>query len=78
MMKIELLFFGQLTDKTGTSLVVLDHVPDIDTLKRSVFEMYPALQETKLMIAINNKLVAGNETIPEQARIAFMPPYSGG
>lgn len=78
MMKIELLFFGQLTDKTGTSLVMLDHVPDIDTLKRSVFEMYPALQETKLMIAINNKLVAGNEPIPEQARIAFMPPYSGG
>lgn len=78
MMKIELLFFGQLTDITGTSVVMLDHMPDTDLLKRHVFEMYPSLQQAKLMIAVNNKLVTENEVIPEGAKIAFMPPYSGG
>lgn len=78
MMKIELLFFGQLTDITGTSVVMLDHMSDTDILKRHVFEMYPSLQQAKLMIAVNNKLVTENEVIPEGAKIAFMPPYSGG
>ena len=78
MMKIELLFFGQLTDLTGTTVVMLDHIPDTDTLKHHVFDMYPSLQQAKLMIAVNNKLVTENEVIPEGAKIAFMPPYSGG
>jgi molybdopterin synthase sulfur carrier subunit len=78
MMKIELLFFGQLTDITGTTVVMLDHMLDMDTLKHHVFEMYPSLQQSKLMIAVNNKLVTENEVIPEGAKIAFMPPYSGG
>ena len=77
-MKIELLFFGQLTDLTGTTVVMLDHMPDTDTLKHHVFDMYPSLQQSKLMIAVNNKLVTENEVIPEGAKIAFMPPYSGG
>lgn len=78
MMKIELLFFGQLTDITGTTVLMLDHVPDTGTLKHHVFDMYPSLQQAKLMIAVNNKLVTENEEIPEGAKIAFMPPYSGG
>ena len=78
MMKIELLFFGQLTDLTGTTVVMLDHMPDTDALKHHVFDMYPSLQQAKLMIAVNNKLVTENEVIPEGAKIAFMPPYSGG
>ena len=77
-MKIELLFFGQLTDITGTTVVMLDHMTDTDTLKHYVFDMYPSLQQAKLMIAVNNKLVTENEVIPEGAKIAFMPPYSGG
>ena len=51
---------------------------DTDTLKHHVFDMYPSLQQAKLMIAVNNKLVTENEVIPEGAKIAFMPPYSGG
>jgi molybdopterin synthase sulfur carrier subunit len=78
MMKIELLFFGQLTDITGTTVVMLDHMSDTDTLKHHDFEMYPSLQQAKLLIAVNNKLVTENEVIPEGAKIAFMPPYSGG
>jgi molybdopterin synthase sulfur carrier subunit len=78
MMKIELLFFGQLTDITGTTVVMLDHMPNTDTLKHHVFEMYPSLQQAKLMIAVNNKLVTENVVIPDGAKIAFMPPYSGG
>jgi molybdopterin converting factor small subunit len=57
---------------------MLDHMSDTDTLKHHVFDMYPSLQQAKLMIAVNNKLVTENEVIPEGAKIAFMPPYSGG
>lgn len=77
-MEMELLYFGQLTDITGCSTQRLQHVADTDTLRLLVFAQYPGLQKVKFMIAINNKLVSGNQSIPADARIAFMPPFSGG
>ncbi len=77
-MEMELLYFGQLTDITGCASQQLSQVTDTDTLRTLLFEQYPRLQQLKFMIAINNKLVSGNEPIPAAARIALMPPFSGG
>jgi molybdopterin converting factor small subunit len=77
-MEMELLYFGQLTDITGCTSQQMSLVTDTDTLRKLLFELYPRLQQVKFMIAINNKLVSGNEPIPEDARIALMPPFSGG
>ncbi|MEN9885158.1 MAG: hypothetical protein RLZZ420_2375, partial [Bacteroidota bacterium] len=77
-MEMELMYFGQLTDITGCSTQRLPAVADTDALRQWLYAQYPALQHAKFMIAINNKLVSGNVAIPEGARIAFMPPFSGG
>jgi molybdopterin converting factor small subunit len=47
-------------------------------LKEKLFTLFPLLMESKFVIAINNKMAAENADIPEHAKIALMPPFSGG
>jgi molybdopterin synthase sulfur carrier subunit len=77
-MSIEIIFFGQLIDKTGCSKVVIDNVGTVDALNKAMQVQYPNLVNTKFVIALNNKIAFGNEVINENATLAFMPPYSGG
>ena len=77
-MKIEILFFGQLTDKTSCSSMQLENPGTIDQLKEQLFIKYPALKTSTLTIALNNQLVLEDQIIPENSIIAFMPPFSGG
>ncbi len=77
-MSIEIIFFGQLADKTGCSNLVLDNPGNIDTLTKLMKIQYPSLATAKFIIAVNNKIVLQNEPIEENAKLAFMPPFSGG
>ena len=77
-MSVEILFFGQLTDKTGCATLNMDNPGTIAVLKSELFEKFPSLKEAKFTIALNNKLTLENELIVENAKIALMPPFSGG
>ena len=77
-MKIEVQFFGQLADKTGKSSIQLEHTSNLSLLKEKLFTLFPLLKDSKFVIAINNKMAAENAAIPEHAKIALMPPFSGG
>lgn len=77
-MKIEILFFGQLIDKTGCSRMHLDNPGTIAQLKEQLFLKFPKLSSTTYTIALNNQLVLEDQTISENSTIAFMPPFSGG
>ena len=77
-MKIEISFFGQLTDKTGCSSFLMDNPGTIADFKKLVIEQYPNLSNAKFTIALNNKIALDNEVIPENAKLALMPPFSGG
>lgn len=77
-MKIEILFFGQLTDIVGCNSMLMDNPGNIAQLKAELFSKFPAMEKTKYTIALNNKLVIKDQSIPEDSTIAFMPPFSGG
>lgn len=77
-MKIEVLFFGQLTDITGSSKLVIDYVDTTDNLKKIILEKFPALSSLKFAIAVNKQIVTDNISIEKNSSIAFMPPFSGG
>jgi molybdopterin synthase sulfur carrier subunit len=74
----DILFFGQLTDLVGTSQLVMEEVGDTDTLVRLLKEKFPALANAKYMLALDNKMVTENTKIPSGAKVALMPPFSGG
>ena len=77
-MTIEVMFFGQLTDITGSSKISVENVTDTDSLKQKLFQQYPSLSAAKFRVAVDNKLINDNARIEQGAKIAFMPPFSGG
>jgi molybdopterin synthase sulfur carrier subunit len=77
-MSVQILFFGQLTDKTGCSSATIENPQTIGKLKSVVIQKYPDLATAKFTIALNNKIAFDKEVIAEDATIALMPPFSGG
>lgn len=77
-MKTTVLFFGQLTDISGYASLEMAHQETVAMLKKNLYEKYPLLKGSKHIIAVNNKMVVEDEIIPENAIVAFMPPFSGG
>lgn len=77
-MTIEVLFFGQLTDITGCSSLTMENPGVVIELKKQVLSRYPALSQSKFVIAVNNKMSNEDELITDNSKIAFMPPFSGG
>ena len=77
-MQIEILFFGQLTDKTGCDQILIDNPGSIRQLKELLHTQFPNLIHAKYTVALNNKIALEEETIPENAKLALMPPFSGG
>ncbi len=78
MKRIEIRFFGQLADLTKSDAIFLDDLADTDLVKERVLELYPSLQQTTFMMALNNEIVHEKIIISENSIIAFMPPFSGG
>lgn len=77
-MQIEVLFFGQLTDKVGCSKTMINNPGTIAAFKKAIVETYPLLKQSKYTITLNNKIAVDSELIQEQDTIALMPPFSGG
>ena len=77
-MEIEVQFFGQLIDKTGKSSIQLEHTESLVQLKAILVKEFPLLKDSKFVIAVNNKMATDETVIPEHAKIALMPPFSGG
>lgn len=75
---IEVIFFGQLTDATGESSVMVEEVANTDMLINLMKLRYPSLESSKYMVAVNNTMVTENTILTPGSKVAFMPPFSGG
>ena len=75
---MEVLFFGQVTDITNSSSLLVETCEDLDVLKYLLFNQFPNLADAKLLIAVDNKIVHENISLNENSKISFMSPYSGG
>ena len=80
----KLLYFGRLSDITGTTEEVIDLPGSVETagdLRSWLdirFEAGGALLEPTVRIAINSEISFDTDAISETAEIAFMPPVGGG
>ncbi len=76
--KINLLSFGQLTDITGQSTWQMEDITDTEQLKKILIEKYPALANSKHLIAVNMEVILGNIKLNPGDVVALLPPFSGG
>ncbi len=75
---IDIIAFGMASRIVGNGHLSLPHVGDTDTLRKVLLERFPALAEVPYILAVNQEIISGNQSIPPGAEIAIMPPYSGG
>jgi molybdopterin synthase sulfur carrier subunit len=79
-MKLNLLFFGILTDATGVTTFFLD-APVFDTvatLDTFVQNKYPRLKNHSYKIAVNQKIIPLSHLLRDGDEVAFLPPFAGG
>ena len=76
-MSIRIILFGQLADIAGNSVFVND-VTDTDGLISVLHKTYPALAESKYVIAVNKEVITSNTLLNENNEVALLPPFSGG
>lgn len=70
--------FGMVAEKIGETEMTLNHTGDSTELLDALLIKFPELKTVKFTLAINKKIVNGNQEIPENAEIALLPPFSGG
>ena len=81
-MKIQVLAFATASDLLGAerSEIEIADGSTVASLKRELESRHPELGELwhRLAVAINGEIAPDQETIPEGAEIAILPPVSGG
>jgi len=77
-MKIQVLFFGSLTDSTLVAEQLIDSVQDTDELKQVLIQQYPSLKMAKFIVALNQQMIQENTLLKNGDIVALMPPFSGG
>jgi molybdopterin synthase sulfur carrier subunit len=77
-MKVKVLFFGVLTDITGTSFKQYSEVKDISDLKHRIIDDFPQVVHYDYRISLNNELIYNNPELKDDDEVALLPPFAGG
>jgi sulfur-carrier protein len=76
-MGLHIILFGRLADIAGSSVIV-NAVADTDSLISALHKTYPALAESKYVIAVDKRVITSNTLLSENSVVALLPPLSGG
>ena len=76
-MSIKVILFGKLSEIAGSSVSVND-VADTDGLINALHKNYPALANTKYVIAVDKQVIKQNTSLNNNSTVALLPPFSGG
>lgn len=77
-MEVTVLFFGSLTEITGTSRMRIPEVTDTDQLDQVLKDRFPALEQLTYRMAVNRKVIGETTLLTAETEIALLPPFSGG
>ena len=77
-MPVQILFFGSLTDITGTASLEMEAVAGTAELTKQLHLQFPALAFAKYTMAVNKEMVTADTPLTPGSTIALLPPFSGG
>ncbi|MBC8946473.1 MULTISPECIES: molybdopterin synthase sulfur carrier subunit [Xenorhabdus] len=80
---IKVLFFAQIRELVGTDyLEVSSEYPTVAHLRQALLEKGErwklALEESKLLVAVNQSFVHAEHPLRDGDEVAFFPPVTGG
>ncbi len=77
-MKINVLFFGVISDKTGLSSKIYENFKNINELKLQIESDYPTIKKFSYQISVNKELCDNNIILKNNDEVALLPPFAGG
>lgn len=77
-MGINILAFGQIAEIAGSSELKSEGIDSTGNLRLHLETEFPLLKSVKYSIAVNRRLVHGNEKLNDNDTVALLPPFSGG
>ena len=77
-MTVQILSFGQLKELVSDGTLELEGATDTDGFNQRLQARFPALKGMKYAVAVNQKMVTQNTSLPAGATVALLPPFSGG
>ena len=77
-MKVKVLLFGMLSDKTRNPSVEAENVQDTDELKRQLEERFPSLIGMQYNFSVNQEIYKENVELYDGDEVALLPPFAGG
>ncbi len=77
-MKVNVLFFGNLSELVNANHLVMENVADTNELLNKLNSKFQSLKNYNYRIAINQNMEAGVTTLKNGDEIALLPPFSGG
>ncbi len=77
-MKINVLFFGVLSEITGKDILSLNDIEDTTALNNMLRDEYTEIKSVTYRIAVNKEIIDTNTKLNEGDEVAFMPPFAGG
>lgn len=82
---MKVLFFASLREKLNCSELEIDSSTAPETLealreqlKANSNEWSESLSDPRLLVAVNQEMISGNQTLQPNDEIAFFPPVTGG
>jgi molybdopterin synthase sulfur carrier subunit len=77
-MKVKVLFFGVLSEVSGTGIKFYEDVKSTDHLNFRVSDDFPEMVHYKFKISVNNNIINSDTNLNDGDEIAFLPPFAGG
>jgi sulfur-carrier protein len=77
-MEVKVLFFGVLTEVTGTNCKHYRDVKSTGDLKLRIVDDFPELVHYNFRISVNNIIIENILLLNDGDEIAFLPPFAGG
>lgn len=77
-MQVKVLFFGVLSEVTGTNWKHYREVSSISDLKFRIQDEFPEVVNYNFRISLNNEIIDNDTILKDGDEVALMPPFAGG
>jgi molybdopterin converting factor small subunit len=77
-MKINVLFFGILSEITKKQNLELADIVNLRALQSYLWKTYPEIKDMDYRFAINKEIVDGKIDFKDGDEVALLPPFAGG
>jgi molybdopterin synthase sulfur carrier subunit len=76
--KMKILFFGVLSELTGSASIDFKYTGSVSSLKNQLSDLYPELANHSYQVAVNQNIASEDTMLSGNEDVALLPPFAGG